>query len=150
MRQRLLRVAEVCAWIAASFTVFLGLRVLSILLNLIDLGQCTDSCGAGAQVVPIALFTFGLGWFPFVLVSFVRLAKRGQDLWWVPHAIVVVLAHAGAMVILVSIFAGYTDADTRTAILATSAAAFDVLAGGFLLLGASRDRGRASAGEPQT
>src|SRR5947209_5249339 len=117
MRQRLLGLAELCGWIAASFTVFLALRVLSILLNLVDLAQCTDSCEAGAQAVPIVLFTFGLGWFPFVLVSFVRAAKRRES-WWVPHALVVVIAHAAAMVILISIFAGYTDSDTRTGILA--------------------------------
>ena len=149
MRMRLLRVAELCGWVAVSFTVFLALRVLSILLNLIDLGQCTDSCGAGAQAVPIVLFTFGLGWFPFILVSFVRAAKRSSEMWWVPHAVVVVLAHSAAMVILIGIFAGYTDSDARTGILAGSAALFDVLAGSLLLLGATRRAVESSAGEPQ-
>ena len=147
MRERLLRVAEVCGWITVSFTVFLQLRVLSILLNLVDQGQCTDSCGAGAQAVPIILFTFGLGWFPFVLVSFARRARRGHERWWAPHAAVVVVAHALAMMILVSIFSAYTDADARTAILASSAAAFDLLTGVLLLVGAWRGRGRASANE---
>jgi hypothetical protein len=137
MRQKLLGVAEVCGWIAVSFTVFLALRVLSILLNLVDLGQCTDSCDAGPQVLPIALFTFGLAWCPVVLVSLVRAVKRGSESWWAPHTLAVVVAHALAMVILVRIFSQFPDADTRTEILAACAASFDVVTG-FLVLVAPR------------
>ena len=151
MRQRLLGGAEVCGWVAASFTAFLCLRVMSILLGLVNLGQCSDSCDAGSQVLPIALFTIGLGWFPFVLVSFVRAARRSRELWWAPHALVVVLAHAVAMVQVVRIFSQFSDADTRTSILASCAAAFDLLTGLVLLVGATRDRHPSPAGgEPQT
>ncbi|MGI8608133.1 MAG: hypothetical protein ACR2MY_02715 [Candidatus Dormibacteria bacterium] len=143
-------VAEVSGWIAVSFTIFLGLRILSILLGLVNLGACTDSCDAGPQALPIALFTFGLGWLPMVLVSFVRAARRSRELWSVPHAIVVVLAHAGAMILVVRIFAEFSDADTRTGILASGAAVFDLVTGVLLLLGA-RLAGEATAagGEPQ-
>ncbi|HEY8738969.1 MAG TPA: hypothetical protein VIN56_00060 [Candidatus Dormibacteraeota bacterium] len=151
MRERLLGVAEVCAWAAMSFTVFLGLRIVSIFLSVIDPAQCVDSCDAGSQAIPLTLFVFGLGWFPLVLVSFVRYAKRGPELWWVPHAVVVVAAHAVAMVIVVRIFATFTDADTRTGLLAASAAAADVVTGLLLLLGATRTaRVDEPGGEPQT
>ena len=140
MRDRLLGLAEVCAWVAASFTGFLALRVALIFLNLLDAAQCTDSCEAGAQAVPIALFTFGLGWFPFVLVGFVRAAKRRPERWWLPHSVVVVAAHAVALVILAGIFGQYPDADPRTSLLAYSAGAFDVVTLGLLLTGSDLKR----------
>ncbi len=149
MRQRLLGVAEMSAWVAVSFAAFLALRVLSILLNLVNLAQCTDSCEAGSQALPIVLLAFGVGWFPAVLVYFVRLARRGPSRWWIPHAAVVVLVHMAAMVLLVRIFAQFSDADTRTAILALSAAASDLLTGLLLLLGAGRQGQPAPGAEEQ-
>ena len=129
MRERVLGAAEVTAWIAASFTIFLGFRVGSILLNLVNPAQCNESCGAGEQVIPLALITFGLGWFPMVLVHFVRIARRGTETWFVIHTVVVVVSHAVAMVIVIRIFIEYGDADTRALILAAAAAAFDILTG---------------------
>lgn len=138
MRDRLLATAEVLSWIAVSFTIFLGLRVGSIFLNLVNPAQCNESCGAGSQVIPLALMTFGLGWFPMLLVHFVHIARRGTESWFVIHTVVVVVAHAVAMVIIIRIFAEYGDADTRTSILAACAATFDVLTGLCLVTGALR------------
>jgi hypothetical protein len=118
MSDRLLGIAETCGWAAVSFTVFLGLRIFGIFLTVINPAQCVDSCAAGGQAVPITLFVFGLGWCPFVLVSLVRHARRDAEPWWMPHAAVVVLAHALAMILVVRIFAGFTDADNRTGLLA--------------------------------
>ncbi|GAC1327799.1 MAG: hypothetical protein NVSMB17_02340 [Candidatus Dormibacteria bacterium] len=142
MRARLLSGAEVLGWIAVSFTVFLGLRVGSIFLNLVNPAQCNESCGAGGQVIPLALMTFGLGWFPMVLVHFVRVARGSAERWFVVHTVVVVAAHVVAMVIVIRIFAEYGDADTRSSILAGGAAFFDVLTG-VLLLGGTLLRPRA-------
>jgi hypothetical protein len=141
--------AEICAWVAVSFTGFLALRVASIFLSLVDPAQCTDSCNTGSQALPIALFVFGLSWFPFLLVAFVRLAKAGAALWWVPHALVVVAAHAGAMVIVVRIFGAFPDADPRTPLLAACAAGADVVTGLLLVVGATRRQGEPDAVEAQ-
>jgi hypothetical protein len=135
MRARLLGVAEVMAWTAASFSLFLGLRTASIFLSLVDPAQCTDACGVGAQVIPLTLLTYGLGWFPLVLVHFARLARRGSERWFLLHTLVVVVAHVVAMVVVVRIFADYGDADTRTSILAACAGCSDVLAGLALVAG---------------
>jgi len=129
MRERVLGAAEVTAWIAVSFTVFLGFRVGSIFLNLVNPAQCNESCGVWVQVIPLALMTFGLGWFPMVLVHFVRIARRTGETWFVIHTVVVVVSHAVAMVVIIRILVEYGDADTRALILAAAAAAFDVLTG---------------------
>jgi hypothetical protein len=149
MRERLLGVAEISAWVAVSFTAFLALRVMSIFLSVVNPAQCLDSCNAGSQVIPISLFVFGLGWFPFLLVAFVRLAKRSVELWWIPHAVVVVAAHAVAMMLVVGIFAAFPDTDTRTPLLGTCAAGADVVTGLLLIAGATR-RPAQNEQEPQT
>lgn len=136
MRERLLGAAEVLAWIAVSFTIFLGLRMTSIFLNLFNPAQCNESCGAGDQVIPLALMTFGLAWIPALLLRFVRVARREAESWFVLHTLVVVAAHAAAMVIVIRIVAQYGDADTRTSILAACVATFDVLTGLTLITGA--------------
>ncbi|MFN2462794.1 MAG: hypothetical protein ABR573_02695 [Candidatus Dormibacteria bacterium] len=135
MRARLLAAAQICAWVAASFTAFLALRVASIFLSIVNPAQCTDSCTVGSQAVPVTLFVFALGWIPFLLVVFVRLAKAGRGLWWA--AVVVVPAHVGAMALVVSIFEGFSDADPRTPLLAACAAAADVVTGVLLVAGAT-------------
>jgi len=150
MRARLLASAEVLAWVAVSFTIFLGLRVGSIFLNLVNPAQCNESCGAGSQVISLALINYGLGWFPMVLLHFVRLARASGERWFLVHTVVVVAAHVVAMVIVIRIFAEYGDADTRSSILAGGAAFFDVLTGGLLLGGSLLPRDAQSGQEPGT
>ena len=43
MRLRLLRIAEVLAWMAAAFAAFLGLRVFFIFLSVINPAWCDIS-----------------------------------------------------------------------------------------------------------
>ena len=136
MRERLLGVAEVLAWTAFSFTIFLCLRIAAIFLNLVVPAQCTESCGAGEQVVSLALMTFGLGWIPATLVHFVRVARRGAGSWFLPHTAVVVAAHVLAMVVVIRIFAEHGDGDTRASLLAACVALFDLLTGTTLAVGA--------------
>ncbi|MFN2464400.1 MAG: hypothetical protein ABR573_10935 [Candidatus Dormibacteria bacterium] len=132
MRPRLLATTEVLAWTAASFAAFLALRIASLLLNLVDLAQCSEVCGVGGQALPLGLIGFGLAWLPFLLVVFVRAARRGEESWFLLPTAAAVISHTVAMVVVVRIIAQYGDADTRTTILAGCAALADVLGGGLL------------------
>jgi hypothetical protein len=140
MRFRLLRVAEILAWMAAAFAAFLGLRVFSIFLSVVNPAWCDISCDLARTPVPVALSVFVVGLAPFAVLGFIHYARRQTTLWWLPHVAIITATHAVAMSYIAGLALSFRTVDDRNVVLAVCATTALVLATGLLLVAVLLDR----------
>ena len=140
MRFRLLRIAEVLAWMAAAFAVFLGLRVFFIFLSVVNPAWCDISCDLARTPVPVALSVFVVGWVPVAVVGFIHYARRAAGLWWLPHIAIITVTYAVAMSYMAQLALSFRTVDDRNVVLAAAAGGTLVIAVGFLFAAVLIDR----------
>ncbi|MEA2645764.1 MAG: hypothetical protein QOE92_847 [Chloroflexota bacterium] len=140
MRFRLLRVAEVLAWMAAAFAAFLAFRVFFIFLSIINPAWCDISCELARTPVPVGLSVFVVGWAPFAVIGFIRYSRHHAHLWWLPHVAIITATHAVAMGYVAQLALGFRTVDDRNVVLAGGAGVALLLATGLLFAAVLLDR----------